>query len=76
MTLLGPWMERVYQAAVSAIGRALADADVAILDWHMPDMDGLVVITKLKEIDPTIRTLRHMPGNHQFLDQLYCVVDQ
>jgi hypothetical protein len=32
--LQGPWMERVYQAAVSAVGRALADADKAILDWH------------------------------------------
>lgn len=32
--LLGPWMERVYQAAVSAVGQALADADDAILDWH------------------------------------------
>jgi len=32
--LLAPWMERVYQAAVSAIERALADADEAILDWH------------------------------------------
>lgn len=32
--LLGPWMERVYQATASAIRRALADADEAILDWH------------------------------------------
>jgi hypothetical protein len=32
--LLAPWLERVYQAAVSAIGRALADSDEAILDWH------------------------------------------
>ncbi|QEG38173.1 alkaline ceramidase [Roseimaritima ulvae] len=31
---LGPWLERVYQATVSAIRRALADADEAILDWH------------------------------------------
>ncbi len=32
--LLEPWLERVYQAAVSATQRALADADEAILDWH------------------------------------------
>jgi DNA-binding NtrC family response regulator len=30
---------------------------MAVVDHDMPDMDGLVVITKLKEIDPTIRTL-------------------
>lgn len=30
---------------------------MAVVDHEMPDMDGLVVITKLKEIDPDIRTL-------------------
>jgi DNA-binding NtrC family response regulator len=30
---------------------------LAVVDQDMPDMDGLVVITKLKEIDPTIQTL-------------------
>ncbi len=30
---------------------------MAVVDHDMPDMDGLVVITKLKEIDPDIRTL-------------------
>jgi DNA-binding NtrC family response regulator len=30
---------------------------MAVVDQEMPDMDGLVVITKLKEIDPSIRTL-------------------
>jgi DNA-binding NtrC family response regulator len=30
---------------------------VAVVDQRMPDMDGLVVITKLKEIDPHIKTI-------------------
>lgn len=30
---------------------------MAVVDQRMPDMDGLVVITKLKEIDPHIHTL-------------------
>ena len=30
---------------------------VAVVDQRMPDMDGLVVITKLKEIDADIRTI-------------------
>jgi len=30
---------------------------LAVVDQRMPDMDGLVVITKLKEIDPDIDTL-------------------
>jgi len=32
--LVGPWMERVYQATVSTIQAALANADEATLDWH------------------------------------------
>lgn len=32
--LLGPWMERVYQATVSTIQTALENADEATLDWH------------------------------------------
>ncbi|MDA7628798.1 alkaline ceramidase [Verrucomicrobia bacterium] len=31
---LGPWSERVFQAAVSAARRALKDASEAIIDWH------------------------------------------
>lgn len=31
--------------------------DLAIVDFQMPDMDGLVVITKLKEINPELRTV-------------------
>jgi DNA-binding NtrC family response regulator len=30
---------------------------MAVVDQNMPDMDGLVVITKLKELDPTTQTL-------------------
>jgi len=30
---------------------------MAVVDQQMPDMDGLVVITKLKEVDPQIKTL-------------------
>jgi DNA-binding NtrC family response regulator len=30
---------------------------IAVVDQRMPDMEGLVVITKLKEIDPDIKTL-------------------
>lgn len=30
---------------------------IAVVDQRMPDMDGLVVITKLKEIDANIKTL-------------------
>ena len=30
---------------------------MAVVDQRMPDMDGLVVITKLKEIDADIQTL-------------------
>ena len=30
---------------------------IAVVDQRMPDMEGLVVITKLKEIDPEIKTL-------------------
>jgi two-component system response regulator AtoC len=31
--------------------------DLAIVDLKMPDMDGLVTITKLKELDPDLRTV-------------------
>ncbi len=30
---------------------------VAVVDQQMPEMEGLVVITKLKAIDPDIKTL-------------------
>jgi len=50
--LLGPWMERVYQAAVVAITRALADADDAILDWHKGRC-GLAAVRDFPDPDPT-----------------------
>ena len=31
--------------------------DLAIVDLKMPDMDGLVTITKLKEIIPDLKTI-------------------
>jgi len=31
--------------------------DLAIVDLQMPDMDGLVTITKLKEINPGLKTI-------------------
>ena len=31
--------------------------DAAVIDFKMPDMDGLVVITKLKELNPDIKTV-------------------
>jgi len=33
------------------------DLDLAIVDLNMPDLDGLVTITKLKEIQPDLRTV-------------------
>ncbi|MGY8793518.1 MAG: alkaline ceramidase [Woeseiales bacterium] len=50
--LLEQWMERVYQAAVSAIGRALADADEAILDWHKGRC-ALAAVRDFPDPDPT-----------------------
>jgi len=52
-----------YDSLVALNGREALDIarsnkiQMAVVDHDMPDMDGLVVITKLKEIDPTIRTL-------------------
>ncbi|MDE0865356.1 MAG: alkaline ceramidase [Rubripirellula sp.] len=50
--LLGPWMERVYQATVSAITRALADANEAILDWHKGRC-ALAAVRDFPDPDPT-----------------------
>ncbi|MBU0513635.1 MAG: sigma-54 dependent transcriptional regulator [Proteobacteria bacterium] len=33
------------------------DIDLAIVDLNMPDLDGLVIIAKLKEIHPDLRTV-------------------
>ena len=31
--------------------------DLAIVDYKLPDMDGLTTITRLKEIDPDLKTI-------------------
>jgi DNA-binding NtrC family response regulator len=31
--------------------------DIAVLDVKMPDMDGLTLLTKLKEIDPSVEVI-------------------
>jgi hypothetical protein len=50
--LLGPWMERVHEAAVSAVRRALEDADEAILDWHKGRC-ALAAVRDFPDPDPT-----------------------
>ena len=43
---------------LQALGLAKnARFDLAIVDLKMPDMDGLVTITKLKELDPDLRSV-------------------
>ena len=43
---------------MAAIDIALKNSvDLAIVDLQMPDMDGLVTITKLKEIKPNLKTV-------------------
>lgn len=49
---LESWMERIYQAAVSATARALANADDALLDWHQGRC-GLAAVRDLPDPDPT-----------------------
>lgn len=50
--LLEPWLELVYQAAVSAIDLALASADEAVLEWH-EGRCGLAVARDFQDPDPT-----------------------
>lgn len=50
--LQGPWMERVYQAAVSAIRGALDDEGQAILDWHTGRC-ALAAVRDFPDPDPT-----------------------
>ena len=50
--LLEPWMERIYLATVSAVERALADSDEAILDWHTGRC-ALAAVRDLPDPDPT-----------------------
>ena len=54
--LLGPWMEGVYQAAVSAIRMALADADEAILDWHT----GRCALAAVRDLPDPVATADRM----------------
>ena len=37
--------------------KAHADIDLAILDINMPEMDGLTLLQKIKEINPTMRSV-------------------
>ena len=57
MRILGftPHMATNGMAALEIAGKQRLD--LAIVDLQMPDMDGLVVITKLKEVDPQLRTI-------------------
>ena len=50
--LLGPWMERVYLAAVSTVRQALSDAKKSILDWHTGRC-GLAAVRDLPDPEPT-----------------------
>jgi DNA-binding NtrC family response regulator len=62
-TLAGRIRLKGYDPLVALNGREAIEiirtnkVQMAVVDHDMPDMDGLVVITKLKEIDPGIRTL-------------------
>ena len=38
----------------SAIERATAGVDLAILDFRLPDMDGLAVLKQIRQIDPDV----------------------
>ncbi|TWT65962.1 alkaline ceramidase [Allorhodopirellula solitaria] len=50
--LLEPWFELVYQAALSAINRALATANESVLDWQVGRC-GLAVARDFPDPDPT-----------------------
>jgi len=57
MTLLG---FRCFKATSGNVAIEIAkehDIDIAIVDLQMPNMDGLVTITKLKEIHPNLKTV-------------------
>lgn len=65
--LLGVLAERCrrlgYEVVAAAAGGEAVEAargrdfDVAVVDHRLPDMEGLVVITKLKELRPGLRTV-------------------
>lgn len=54
--LLEPWLESIYQATVSTVDRALAAADVAVLEWH-EGRCGLAVTRDLQDPDPAANRL-------------------
>ncbi len=57
MTVLG-FVPHTATSGMEALTIATQHAiDVAIVDLQMPDMDGLVTITKLKEIKPDLKTI-------------------
>ncbi len=62
-TLAGRIRLKGYDPLIALNGREALEIarsneiQMAVVDHEMPDMDGLVVITKLKEIDPGTRTL-------------------
>lgn len=50
-----PFAVRSGREALEVAGRQ--QLHVAVVDLRMPDMDGLVTITKLKELQPDIKTI-------------------
>jgi DNA-binding NtrC family response regulator len=42
---------------------------IAVVDHQMPDMEGLVVLTKLKELDPDIKTILLTGHGHEKLKE-------
>ncbi len=54
---------RGHQVSTAASGAQALEAargarlDLAVVDLRLPDMDGLVVITKLRELQPEVRTI-------------------
>lgn len=54
--ILEAWIERIYQATVSAIGRALAQADEAIVDWHKGRC-GLAAVRDLPDPNPSVNRM-------------------
>ena len=57
--LLGDWMEHIYESTLSAIKRALSEADDAILDWHT----GRCALAAMRDLpDPNTSKTRMICG--------------
>ena len=57
MTMIG-FVPLTATSGMAAIDIAMKNSvDLAIVDLQMPDMNGLVTITKLKEIRPSLKTM-------------------